>query len=145
MILDKETTVSDAQALSATALSTNAYDSGAAGNDISVGEPLVLALTVDVAADFTTGDETYTVDVIQSANANLSSSDILARRAILASALTIGSKHYIPLPQGSKTKRYLGANFTLAGTTPSVTVTAMYMPASMIQGEKVYADNITIS
>lgn len=145
MIIDSYNLLSDAQAVSADAASTNSYDSGAAGNDISVGEPLVLCISVDVAADTASGDETYEFQVIQSANSNLSSPDILALRAIDKAALTAGSIHYLPVPQGSKSKRYLGAYYNVGGTTPSVTVTAFLQPASMLQKEKNYADGITIS
>lgn len=145
MIIDSQALLSDAQAVTADAVSTNTFDSGAAGNDISVGEPLVAVIQVDVAADFTTTDETYEFQVIQSAAANLSSPDVLCLRAILAADLTAGSIHHIPIPQGSKTKRYLGLNYNVGGTSPSVTVTAFFQPASMLQKDKVYADGITIS
>lgn len=146
MIIDSQMLLSDAQAVTADAYSTNTYDSGAAGNDLSSGsEPLVAVFQIDVAADFTTTDETYEFQFVQSANANLSSHDVLASRAIVAGSLTAGSLHYLPLPPGSKTKRYLGVRYDVGGTTPSVTVTAFIQPASMIQNNKVYADNIVIS
>lgn len=145
MILDAQLQVSDAQALTATAVSTNTIDNVNASNDPSLGEPLVLAVAVDVAADFTTADETYEIQLIQSANANLSSHDVLASMVVLASALTAGSKHYLSMPVGSVSKRYLGARYVLGGTTPSVTLTAFLQPQSMIEALKVYPDGITIS
>src|SRR3990167_4171654 len=77
MFIDAQALLSDAQAVTADAASTNTYDSGAAGTDITEGEPLGIGISVDVAADFTTGDETYEFHAIQSANANLSSPDVL--------------------------------------------------------------------
>lgn len=145
MILDAQTLMSDSQALTATAYSSNTYDSGAAGNDISIGEAMCVALNVEVAADFTTTDETYEFQVVQSANANLSSHDVLCSRSILAADLTAGSHHILPLPSGSKTKRYLGVRYVLAGTTPTVTVSASYIPQSFAQVYKNYPDGITIS
>lgn len=145
MIIDAQCLLSDAQAVTADAVSTNTYDSGAAGNDISIGEPLVAVIQVDVAADFTTTDETYSFEVIESAAANLGTPTVLAKRTILASALTAGSIHYLPVPQGSKALRYLGLNYDVGGTSPSVTVTAFLQPASMIQNNKAYADGFTIS
>lgn len=145
MRVDALNQLSDAQAFTATAVSTNTYDSETAGNDMSIGEELVLAVAVDVAADFTTGDETYTLQLIQSAAANLGSPDVLASRAILAADLTAGSTHYLPLPQGSKTKRYLGYQLVAAGTTPTVTLTAFLQPASMIDKQKFYANNYVIA
>lgn len=145
MILDAQTLLSDAQAITVDAVSTNTYDSGAAGNDISVGEPLCMAFTVDVAADGTTTDETYEFQVIQSAAAALTSPDVLCLRAIGYATLVAGFKFYLPIPPGSKTKRYLGVNYNVGGTTPTITVTAAILPLSMIQNEKTYADALTIS
>lgn len=146
MIIDAQCLLWDAAALSSDAASTNTYDTGAAGNDIAIGEPLALQITVDVAADATTGDETYEFQVIQSANANLSSPDILISRTIAAASLTAGSKHVIPLPPGAITKRYLGAYYNGGGTTPTITVTAFIRPLD--QGadvQKSYPKGYTIS
>lgn len=145
MLLDAQTLLWDAAALTSDAASTNTYDSGAAGNEIAAGEPLALLLTVDVAADATTGDETYEFQVIQSANANLSSPDILIARTIAAASLSAGSQHVIPIPPGAKTKRYLGAYYNGGGTTPTITVTAAILPLSMIDKVKTYPKGYTIS
>ena len=146
MINDAQALLWDATALSSDAASTNTYDSGAAGNEIGQGEPLALEITVDVAADFTSSNETYQFNVIQSANADLSSPDILISRVILATDLTVGSKHVIPIPAGAKTKRYLGASFDGGGTTPTVTVTAFLRPlAQGRDGQKHYPKGYTIS
>lgn len=145
MYIDNQTLLWDAVALSANASSTNTYDSLAAGNEIGTGEPLVAVIQVDVAADFTTGNETYQFDFIQSAAANLSSPDVLVSRVIAAASLTAGSIHYIPLPPGAKTARYLGLSYTGGGTTPTITVTAWITAQNMIQSYKSYPDGFTIS
>jgi hypothetical protein len=144
MFLDKQNQLSDSQALTATAVSSNTFDSGSAGNDISIGDGLALAVNVEVAADFTTTDETYELQIIQSANADLSSPDVLASRVIAASLLKAGSNHYLGLPPGSKTKRYLGARYVLGGTSPSMTVSSFIQPDSMLQNNKAYANNYSI-
>lgn len=145
MILDKQCQLSDAQAFSADAASTNSYDSGAAGNEIASGEPLAMVLCVSVAADHTTGDETYEFQTIQSANSDLSSPDILASRTILYSDLTAGSIHVLPIPAGAKTKRYLGMYFNGGGTTPTVTASVYILPLSSVQKYKAYPNGYTIS
>lgn len=145
MIIDAQNLLWDAAALTSDAASTNSYDSGAAGNDISIGEPLALVITVDVAADFTTADETYEFQVIQSANANLSSPDILIARTVLAATLVAGARVVIPIPPGSKTKRYLGGYFNGGGTTPTITVTAFIQPMNMLDIQKYYPNGYTIS
>lgn len=125
MYLDALGLVSDAQALSATAFSTNTIDlgSGTPARDIGAGEPVGFGITVDVALAGTA--PTFSVDVVESDNANLSSPVVLSSRTILAADLTAGSTHWIDVPQASGSrKRYLGLRFNLGGTTPTITVTA---------------------
>lgn len=145
MFIDALCLLSDAQAVSADAASTNTYDLGASTNNISIGEPLVAVFQIDVAADGTTTDETYEFQVIESASANLGTPTILVQRSIGYASLTAGSVHYLPIPQGSIAKRYLGVYYNVGGTTPSVTVTAFIQPASMLQKDNNYPDGITIS
>ena len=145
MYLDGKTLLCDAQALTVDAASTNTYDSGAAGNDLSEGEPLGIGFIVDVAADATTGDETYEFQAIESAAADLGSPTILALIQPSRTVLTAGSKWVIPIPQGSKTKRYLGLYFNGGGTTPTITITAWIAPLSMLGGFKAYADGFNIT
>lgn len=148
MFLDSQLLLSDAQALTATAVSTNTIDTALATNEIGAGEPMAMVFTVDVAADATTGDETYQFQVIQSANANLSSQDVLVQSDtsfVTRATLVAGYKLVLPLPPGLKSKRYLGARYVLGGTTPTVTVTAVLQPMSMVQMDANYPDNITIS
>lgn len=145
MFVDKLTLLWDAAALTSDAASTNTIDLGAAGNDVSVGEPLALVIQVDVAADYTTGNETYEFQVIQSANADLSSPNILCLIQPAYSLLTAGAIVVVPIPPGSITKRYLGAYWNGGGTTPTITVTAWITAMSMIQRDAFYADAVTIS
>lgn len=137
--------LSDAQAVTADAVSTNSYDSAAAGNEIGIGEPLALVITVDVAADSTTGDETYVFEFIESAAAALTSPTVLVERAVAAASLTAGAQVVLPLPPDAKSKRYLGAQYDVGGTTPTITVTAFIAPLSSVQNYKAYADAITIN
>jgi len=148
MFLDSQLLLSDAQALTATAVSTNTIDTALATNEIGTGEPMALVFVVDTAADTVSGDETYQFQLIQSANANLSSQDVLLQTDtafITRSYLVAGAKVVIPIPAGMKTKRYLGARYVLGGTTPSVTVTAFIQPLNMVQMDNNYPDGITIS
>ena len=144
MFVDAQDLLSDAQAFTETAVSTNGRDSGAAGNDITEGEPLGIGITVDVAADYSEANETYQFDAIQSAAAALSAPDVLASRIIAAASLTAGSRHVLPIPPGSKTKRYLGLQLTLGGTTPTITITAFIAPLSFLGGWKAYAKGSTV-
>lgn len=140
MYMDALLTLSDAQALTATALSANTIDLGnpTVKNRIGTGEPLVVALQVDVAADITTGDETYTVQLISSAAAALSSPTVLSAITLTAAQLAVGKKFALPIPSGMPSQRYFGLNYVLGGTTPTITVTASVMPASMAEAEYTY-------
>lgn len=146
-ILDAQTLLSDAQAITADAVSTNTYDCGATTpqRSIGAGEPLAVVVTVDVAADSTTGDETYSFEVIQSANANLSSADVLIARTVAAADLTAGAQVVIPIPPGAQTKQYLGLNYNVGGTTPTITCTAYILPQNFAPQIRSYADGFTIS
>jgi hypothetical protein len=147
MHLDKNLMISDSQALTGTSYSQNSIDLGnvTPKNEIGAGEPMALVVNVEVAADHTTGDETYQIDVIQSANENLSSGTPLAGAVISYSLLTAGAVIVIPIPPGSVTARYLGAIFTLGGTLPSMTVSAFVTPLQMTGKNKVYASGYAVS
>ncbi len=145
MSYDLQLTLSDSQAITVDAVSTNTIDLLLSTNDIGTGEPMSVVVVIKVAADFTTTDETYAFQLIQSANANLSSPDVLEVRTVTAANLALGAQVDIPIPGGAITKRYLGLNYDVGGTTPTITVTAFVTPTSMIQRYRTYAKNYTIS
>lgn len=138
MYIDKQLQLSDAQAVTVDAISTNVIDLGVAGRNLGAMGNLMIAISVGVAADFTTGDETYTFIARNSAAAAMSSPTDVASRTILASALTAGSVHYLPIPKTDL--RYLGLYFDVGGTTPSVTVNAWLTTADHVADTKAYPD-----
>lgn len=148
MMLDAQQLFSDAQALTATAVSTNIIDLGA-DRDIGRGEPMAVVLTTDVAADFTTGNETYQIDIETDDNSGFSSAVVIARRLPVVTAspatntLKTGGILVIPIPTDNE--RFLRINYTLGGTTPTWTVTAFLQSMSMIQTDTQYADGLTIT
>ena len=144
MLVDAFTQVSADQALTATAYSTNTIDIEDI-RDLGVGEPVGFGVSVGVAADITTGDETYEFQVVQSANANLSSHDVLLSIVKPAAQLTLGELFFLPIPIDGVTKRYIGLRYVLAGTTPSVTVSADAKPASMFsENAQAYPKNYAV-
>lgn len=131
MILDAYLRLADTQAFTATAVSANTKDLGGTNKDISGGlESLVIAMSVDVAANAADADETYELQAISSAAADLSSPTVLASRLIPRADLTAGSQHFLDIPQGPIALRYLGARLVLGGTTPSITATLDIIPRS---------------
>lgn len=144
MYIDSQLLFSDAQAVSADAGSTNVVDLGIARN-LFDGEPMAVVLSVDVAADGTTTDETYEFQIETDDNAAFSSATDLLAHSIGYASLTAGSMHVLPIPVGAAVERYLRVYYNVGGTSPSVTVTAFLQPLSMVPKLKSYADNITIS
>jgi hypothetical protein len=143
MYVDAQLMYSDAQALTATAVSTNIVDHGA-DRDMGTGEPLAVVVLVDVALDGTTGDETYAVQVQTDDNSSFSSASSVGGSVSLTRGAAAGTKYVIPLPADTAIERYTRLNYTLGGTSPTGTVTAYLTPMSMIQGSNLYADAITI-
>lgn len=142
MILDSLLKFSDAQALTATADSTNVIDLSN-DRDIGKGEPMALVVTVGVAADLTTGDETYQFQLETDDNAAFSSATVIGDVTVAAANLAAGDKVVIPL--GHSNERYLQARYVLGGTSPSVTVDAYLQPLSMIDASATYASGYSIT
>lgn len=152
MIIDAQTLLWNAAALTVSVVSDNAYDTGAAGvsggplNDLARGEPLVVAVAVIVAADFTTGDETYEFDLISATASDLTTGQlILAKYNVLATDLTAGTLLVLPLPVATKlVQRWLGIKAVLAGTTPTITVTAWITSQHMVQTYRALGTRIIV-
>lgn len=158
MILDAQSQFSTSQALTASAVGENVIDLGLA-RSLGHGEPMGVLFVVEVAADQTSGDEDYTFDVELATNAAQSTGRQLLGRRVFESGtpaapaqdadlLVAGFKFVIPLPavSGDEAARYLGIRSTLAGTTPTVTISAYLQPLSMIDNSIVsYASGYTIA
>lgn len=139
MFMDALLLVSDAQAVTATAVSTSSIDTSLTSvqRQVGTGEPIGFGLTVDVAADHTTGNETYQVDIVSDGDPALGSPTVIASYVLLFSQLTAGAKFFFPLPMGFPAERYIGLQYTVGGTTPTVTVTAALTLQSMFSKEPV--------
>lgn len=159
MIRDAQTNLWEAAALAGagTVVSTNAYDLGAApvtnapANDIAGGEPMCVILCSIVGAVNTNGSETYEIDLITSASANLSSPTVVAafkwtNAQVQASVLAAGTIFILPIPPGFIAQRFLGGQSVLAGAAPTWTITAWIAPMSrgFEEIKKTYGTKITI-
>lgn len=149
MFIDAQLQFSNGQALSATAASTNVIDLGPITPNtqrrIGAGEPMAIMLNVSTAADFTTGDETYSVTLQTDDADSFGSAATVAQWTIPASQLTAGATIGLGVPKGVPVERYIRLNYTLGGTSPSVTLSAYLQPQSMVQAYYAYADNSTIT
>ena len=142
MITDSLLRVSENQAVTSTAVSTNTIDLVVA-RDIGEGTPLYMNFAVTVAM---AGGTSIKFEVITSANANLSSPTVIGSSdAILAAALTAGKNVVVRLnPEiAGKGQRYLGARYTVSGTYSSGTITADVVE-TIGDGRKFYASGFTV-
>lgn len=145
MLQDALLQFSDAQALTATAVSTNVIDCGPQNRNLADGTAMAILLAPSVSADMTTGDETYTVALQTDDNSGFSSPTVLATMIIPGAQLKAGLCAYFGLPSGAVFERYLRLNYTLAGTTPSVTLDAFLSPLDSIpKYSKYYASGFEI-
>jgi hypothetical protein len=143
MLLDAQLQFSAAQAITADAVSTNVIDLGVA-RQLGIGSQLGILICVIVAADATTGDETYSFEIQTDDNSAFSSATTLSDTDIPRAQLTLGSRHFISLPRAGL-ERYLRLNYDVGGTTPTITVSAWLQPADMIDANYFYPDAITIT
>ena len=146
MITDKLLRVSEDQAVTASAVSTNTIDLSVA-RDIGEGKKLIMNFAVTEAAT-ASGSATVTFQVIGSASADLSSPVVLGSTGAIAKAdLTLGTNIAVDINSliGSKGYRYIGANYVVA-TGP---LTAGKFTADIVEtvqdGKKFYASGFTVA
>lgn len=158
MFLDAQNELASSQALTATAVGENVIDLSVA-RSIGNGEPLGVLFVVEVAADQGTGDEDYTFDVEYATNAAQSTGRQLIGRRVFESGtptapaqdadlLVAGFAFVIPIPMTSPDEdaQYIGIRSTLAGTTPTITISAYLGPLSMFEVEDpAYASGYSIT
>lgn len=126
MIFSAQQLFSDDQAITATAISENVIDLGVAGTpydavaplhqDVGKGNPIYTLIQVTEAFNNLT---TVTVTVETSANADLSSSTVLATEAIALADLVAGKQTFMQVLPNGADQRYLGIRYTVAGTAPT--------------------------
>jgi len=119
MITDAQTKFSDAQAVTTgTQVSTNAYDMGVA-RDIGRGRDLRIFANVGTAF---TGGTSLTVNIIESANNDLSSPSVIVTGKTIAEASLTAGASLLDVVLPTTTKRYLGLQFVTVGTHTGGTV-----------------------
>lgn len=142
MITDKLLRVSEDQAVTTTAVSTDTIDLKVA-RDIGEGHNLFMNFAVTAAL---TGGTSVKFEVISSANANLSSPTVIGSSdAVVTADLTTGKNVAVAInPQiASNGDRYLGARYTVSGTYGAGTVTADIVE-TVQDGQKYYASGFSV-
>jgi len=118
MIIDSRLEFSDAQALTATAVSTNIIDLSS-DRDVGVGEPLWLVISCDVALAGTS--PTLDIDLQTDSAAGMSSPTVIMS-SVQKTAMAAGDKIVLAVPNANE--QFLRVNYTIGGTTPTVTLSA---------------------
>jgi len=131
MILDLQSLMSDAQAIVATAVSTNVIDLGATESppvrsaptvgtlvrDQGAGEPTPILIQVVEAFDALTS---LTIDIEKDTVEGFGSAEVVDSQSILLADLVIGQiGNVIWVPYGAN-QRYLRMNYTVVGSNPTV-------------------------
>jgi len=141
MLLDQQEQYSKAQALTATAASTNIIDH-LADRNLGIGHPVILLIQLDVAADDADADETYTATWQTDDNSGFSSATTLGAVITITRGDAAGTRYVTVAPPDATFERYSRVNYTLANTTPSVTLSAWLLPLVGLENIVDYADNI---
>ncbi len=142
MITDKLLRVSEDQALTTTAVSTDTIDLSVA-RDIGEGGDLFMNFAVTTAL---AGGTSVKFEVITSAAANLGSPTVIGSTdAIVTASLVAGYNTAVRInPQiASLGQRYLGARYTISGTYTSGKVTADVV-MDIQDGRKFYPSGVTV-
>ena len=143
MITDELLRVSEDQAVTATAYSTNTIDLSVARD---IGEGTALYMNFALTEAFANGTN-ITFEVVTSANSNLSSHDVIGSSATIATAaLTLGKNIVVRINPdiAGKGKRYLGARYVVTGTMNAGKVTADVVE-TIGDGQKYYASGFTVA
>lgn len=136
--IDSRLEFSSAQALTATADSTNVVDLTQTARQIGAGKPMWVHFNVTVAADVANSDETYEFTVATGAAASLGTQ--IASMSIPRGTLVAGYTFSLAVPV-ERMLRYVGVEYVLGGTSPSITVDA-YMSDQEAYTWTSYADAI---
>lgn len=140
MIIDKLLQVSDAQAVTASAASTDVIDFGQANPNSGINQITTLAITVDETAT-AAGAATVTFSVQDSAD-NSSFADVAVTAATGKATLVAGAQVLIPMPVVHR--RYVRAYYTVA-TGPLTAGKFSAQIVTGVQANRAYPDSPRIA
>lgn len=141
MMLDKETTLSEEQAITASAISTDVYDLGASLGNLGAGQPLMFESLV--TADFATLTS-LTIEVVAADNAALTTNPVVVESsgAVLAADLVSGYRFAGTINLHEK-KQFIGFRYTVGGADATTGAVTSFINLDVNSGD-VYAANYTV-
>lgn len=124
MILSAQQIFSDDQAITATAVSTNVIDLGAAGTPYDaaaalnqdIGKGTKVPILIQVTEDFNT---LTSLTIAIETGATTSLGTVVLSKTVLLAALVEGYQFPVNVLPDEIDKRYLGVRYTVAGTAPT--------------------------
>lgn len=150
MLVDALLQLSAAQAVTASAVSTNTIDLGTA-RDLAPGKPLYLVFGVDTTAT-AAGAATVTFQAISSAAANLGSPTVLAQTDAIGKAELTAGRKLIAVPIAPpvlaaqpKGQQYLGAQYTVATGPLTAGAFTCYLTDTLPPGAQLYASGFSVA
>lgn len=144
MITDALLLFSDAQAVTATAVSTNVLDFGTGGRDLGIGEDLYFFIGLPVAMTDSGSDSTVTVTVEVDDNASFTSAVVAQTIGVFPAASAAGTKLIAKIQPLAVNEQYVRLRYTVAnGNLTTGSFDAMIVKD--VDAYKFYADAITIS
>lgn len=142
MVIDAALRFSNAQAITATAVSTEYIDFGVA-RDMGIGENLHVVILVSTAFTDSGSDSTVTVTLETDDNSSFSSATVAMTIGTFAALSAIGSRLVARLQPLKVNERYARLNYTLAnGNLTTGALTAFVL--SDVDLALLYPDAITI-
>lgn len=142
--MDKQLQFSSAQAVTATAVSTNVVDIGAAAPRIGDGENLNILVECDVAMTDAGSDSTVTAELVTDDNESMSSATLLQTLGVFPALSAIGAAVKARIAQGLAFERYIAVRYTVAnGDLTTGSFSAHIVKDLDVQ--KAYPDAITIA
>lgn len=119
MFMDADNLFSDAQAVTATAASTNYIDlgplyTGNTGRNIGASSELYVSITVDVAMTDAGSDSTITVSLETDDNTSFSSIATVATLVVIPALTAAGTKFFVKMPNATTVpyERYIQIKYT---------------------------------
>ncbi|MDP9176748.1 MAG: hypothetical protein M3O61_03620 [Gemmatimonadota bacterium] len=134
MIFDAQNYLSDGQVLVASGASTNSIAIGAANRRLFGGELLRFLVWLDAEAKDSDANETYTVKAQTDDNEGFLSPTDISPATTIPRGSAVGARFYVEASRDALVNGFIRLYFTLGGTDPDVSVSAVLLPEEWSAG-----------